>query len=1270
MPVKVNNELVVQVFKKELRYSPEILLDPEESVTNVTSNPNGTLCSILGELVYHPTGGNYYRCKETEPVEVKEMRNTSSQLIHRRTTISHNLNGATGTTPSSITRTWKVETIPTPTPVPTRTAYDLVGWNFNSSATSGLTFPLAIPENNSTLYAIWNAKLYTIRFFMNGAPGSTVTDTYTTESNKTFSSIAGAVSRNGYAFLGWKPTASGNSWDSNITYLSNTNVNGKYGSVDFNAQWSVNTYKITPNYSGGTDPRTPVLNWTEVANPGGIVLSVEDIPTGVCYIEGEYLYSSESTKYYQCKNIRDTEDYQITENRTLSSILGTPTRTGYTFEGWRASNSTGNWVNGTDYPTNKSVLGMYGNVTLTAQWLAQTPITVTYNANGGSGAPTATTGYAGTPLSLKTNSGMIRIGYQSLRWNTAANGSGTDYSFGTTATFNNSITLYAIWDGLNYTVTFNANSGTTPSPTTKSVKYGDPYGTLATTSRTGYTFAGWWTATSGGTQVTAETTVNTANNHTLYARWTANTYTVTFNANGGTTPSPTSKSVTYNSTYGTLATTSRNGYTFNGWFTATSGGTQVTTGTTVTATSNHSLYAQWTLVNYEITLNKGTGVNTLTINNSSYTMSTSSQTRTLTRSALPGFTLNVPTITRTGTYGGNTPTISSNTVTIPADSYGPFTVNQTATANSFNITLNPNEGTAGSVTAISVVYNTSISAWNSNMKPSRNGYTFLGFYTASSGGTQRINESGIYVALTNTTYTSATTLYAQWSLDTYSIVFDYDGGSGNAEFTSYTITTSKILASVTGTPTKSGYTFLSWKPTSSVGNWDSGTTYTGITNVNGKYGNVTLKAQWVQNAIVYYNANGGTSAPSSTSGYIGTQLTLATYSGTNNGYTALNWNTNSSGTGTNYNFGASYTPSASSTTLYVKWQLTTYTITVDRNGGTGGNSSATYNVTTSSTLATLLGTPTRTGYTLSGWKWTSSSAGGWTNGTSYDTSQNVNGKYASGTLQAQWSLDTYTITFNYNGGTGGASSTTYDITTSKTLASVAGTPTRTGYTFDGWKPSSTVGSWNSGTTYQGSTNVQGYYGTVTLVAQWTIISYTVTLVKNPGITTLTGLTSYSQSTSSQSFTMTRAKGDYSYYFSTPVITRTGSYGGSAPTVSGHTITGTTFTINIPANSYGTFTITQKAFVYVTGWVKVIELYNDEIDTYPYPTGPFIYGGYLSNAEEVSLRDSIAQSAIYGYFGSSEPSQPQGTVVTVYFEDFMGAFIFLIHEKSEVTQEVT
>ena len=142
---------------------------------------------------------------------------------------------------------------------------------------------------------------------------------------------------------------------------------------------------------------------------------------------------------------------------------------------------------------------------------------------------------------------------------------------GTTVTTAANHTLYAQWTANTYTVTFDANGGSTPAPTSKQVTYGSAYGTLATTSRTGYTFVGWFTAASGWHPGDCGTIVTTASNHTLYAQWTANAYTVTFDANGGAHPAPTSKQVTYGSTYGTLATTSRTGYTFIGWFTAGSG---------------------------------------------------------------------------------------------------------------------------------------------------------------------------------------------------------------------------------------------------------------------------------------------------------------------------------------------------------------------------------------------------------------------------------------------------------------------------------------------------------------------------------------------------------------------------------------------------------------------------------------------------------------------------------------------------------------------------
>ena len=143
-----------------------------------------------------------------------------------------------------------------------------------------------------------------------------------------------------------------------------------------------------------------------------------------------------------------------------------------------------------------------------------------------------------------------------------------------------------------FTISFNANGGTTPSSESKTVTYGSTYGTLPTTTRTGYTFAGWYTDATSGNLRTSDDTVNVTADTTLYAHWTPNTYTVTFNANGGTTPTAT-KDVTYTSQYGTLPTPTRTGYAFLGWFTDPNNGTQITSSTTVTITAAQTLYAHW-----------------------------------------------------------------------------------------------------------------------------------------------------------------------------------------------------------------------------------------------------------------------------------------------------------------------------------------------------------------------------------------------------------------------------------------------------------------------------------------------------------------------------------------------------------------------------------------------------------------------------------------------------------------------------------------------------
>lgn len=143
------------------------------------------------------------------------------------------------------------------------------------------------------------------------------------------------------------------------------------------------------------------------------------------------------------------------------------------------------------------------------------------------------------------------------------------------------------------TVQFNANGGTVGTKS-KNVTIGKTYGTLPTPTRTGYDFDGWYTQKTDGTKVYNTTSVGTNPPTTLYAHWIAKKYTVTLDANGGTV-SMASRTATYGSEYPALPAPTREGYTFDGWYTQKTGGTKVDEDTTVTTAANHTLYAHWHL---------------------------------------------------------------------------------------------------------------------------------------------------------------------------------------------------------------------------------------------------------------------------------------------------------------------------------------------------------------------------------------------------------------------------------------------------------------------------------------------------------------------------------------------------------------------------------------------------------------------------------------------------------------------------------------------------
>lgn len=223
---------------------------------------------------------------------------------------------------------------------------------------------------------------------------------------------------------------------------------------------------------------------------------------------------------------------------------------------------------------------------------------VKYSANGGSGAPSAQTKWYGSNLTLSSTV-PTRMGYTFVKWNTKADGSGTAYAAGANYTANAGVTLYAQWKANTYKVTPNANGGTLHTNCKALTKtYGTALGLWPSNqnpSRTGYTFQSWNTKSNGsGTAYAAGAQYKTEAAATLYATWKANTYAVTFNANGGS-GAPSAQTKTHGVAL-TLSSTrpTRTGYTFLGWNTAADGsGTSYSAGGTYGDNAAVTLYAQW-----------------------------------------------------------------------------------------------------------------------------------------------------------------------------------------------------------------------------------------------------------------------------------------------------------------------------------------------------------------------------------------------------------------------------------------------------------------------------------------------------------------------------------------------------------------------------------------------------------------------------------------------------------------------------------------------------
>jgi len=742
------------------------------------------------------------------------------------------------------------------------------------------------------------------------------------------------------------------------------------------------------------------------------------------------------------------------KNVTYDSTYGTlptPTRTGYTFEGWNGKNlfDETKYSNLSNYETIGSNLYKSAKIQLKPNTTYKISI-IRKNGFDGTGR-----GYL-----LFSDHQEINNNWSGITHNTYPNYSGSNYVYTTGE------------DGLLY-IGYMSVTQSDLDYIWENTDIQIEEGTIATAYEPYY--------------VTSSTNVTQPSDHTLTAIWTPNAYIVTAMANGGTIPSTTgwtgtganaTKSVTYDNAYGTLPTPTRTGYSFQGWngknmldltgwlnsFDSATRGT-VTKGDNyvkVTATSTDAYTNSYgTNSNYKIPVKP----------NTTYTLSWQSGNKIA--SGMVYIFVNNSTASGYMSYAYQQNT-NKITITTPSDaSYVTFRVGVAGTGNSIvysNIQFEEGSEATPYVpylitdsTLVKTPQNHTLTAiWTAN--------TYIATFLSDNlvKGQTLFTNAATVIKNSDTSYAiGATHLYGGAGVPgeiftigkTYILKYDIQKESGTlTNIGGHSNAASNPEFYIDGSPSSGSYaspgTNMSGKDDTNVHHVWFKFTYTGNSsnNDNNIYiqpnrGLTTAVGVNITNLAIYEVVESRTVTYNSTYG------TMPSVSRT--GYTFNNWYKEE--TYTNVVNSSTTVTSTSNHYIYSKFTANTYTVVYNANDGVGSMSSQlmTYDNPTALTTNGF----SKSGYTFAGWNTKADGTGtNYTNGQSVSNLVSTNN--GSITLYAKWTLNTYSISYNLNGGSvGTANPTNYNVT-SNTIT--LNNPTRTGYTFTGWTEQTSNIKWNPG----------------------------------------------------------------------------------------------------------------------------------------------------------------------------------------------------------------
>ena len=585
--------------------------------------------TTYGDLPSDPTrdgytfDGWYTEKADGDKVNTEGKTITESQTIYAQWTLEkYNIEyvlGDGGENNANNPESYTIEDTPITLADPTRKGYDFVGWYEVDPQTGddiGTEKATGIPKDSTgdkKFRAEWTLSTYTITYEKNGGEFTNGSPRTSYQYGDSFPlPTANDITKTGYTFVSWH-TSSSLTDSTKVTEITSTDT----GNKTFYAKWEANTCRVNLEYDGADGGNsntfievtfdstynnlpTPTKKgydfdgWYTEVNGGSKVTKDTKVTTDEPHTLYAHWTKATYTVTYEknggtIENEKNYQSYQYGQ----SIVLPTPTKTGFTFDGWYTDRNFASSTKVDAITENDAE-----DKTFYAKWTA-IAYKVTYYITDKDGKtkeytfdPVYTTYTYDKSLTLPdpTKVTLPTVGYTLDGWYTKSSFTDTPTTTIAANKYTSDFDLYAKWVPAKFRVSFETNGGTFTgrSIIEEQYEYGTGMETLPKVEREGYTFGGWYEESDfSGVEVKAISEEATGDIK-LYAKWTANTYKVTFDPKGGEI-SVTEKEVTYDQKYGDLPELSITGHTFSGWFTEDN--VRITSESVVKTADNHTLYA-------------------------------------------------------------------------------------------------------------------------------------------------------------------------------------------------------------------------------------------------------------------------------------------------------------------------------------------------------------------------------------------------------------------------------------------------------------------------------------------------------------------------------------------------------------------------------------------------------------------------------------------------------------------------------------------------------